>query len=121
MPRPNGRAALRFFEEEMDQRVHDRDHLERELSVAISEDAIRPYFQPVVNLYTRNVVGFESVPRWIHPTLGEIARDRFIPIAENNGSIHDLSEHGFKRHACRELPHNGRATSNCRSTFSPAS
>jgi len=93
------RAALRFFEEDMDQRVRDRDYLELELRAAISEDTIRPYFQPVADLNTRSIVGFEVVPRWSHPTLGEIAPERFISIAEDNGSIHELSER-LLSHAC---------------------
>jgi diguanylate cyclase (GGDEF)-like protein len=93
------RSAIRFFEAAMDRRIRERDELDRELSLAISRDLIRPYYQPVVNLRTRKVVGFEAVPRWIHPSLGEIAPQRFIPIAENNGAIHDLSER-LLRHAC---------------------
>jgi diguanylate cyclase (GGDEF)-like protein len=93
------RSAVRFFEAGMDRRIRERDELDRELRIAISRDTIRPYYQPVVNSSTRKVVGFESVPRWIHPSLGEIAPHRFIPIAENNGLIHDLSER-LLRHAC---------------------
>ena len=93
------RSALRFFEEGMDRRIRERDELDRELRIAISCDVIRPYYQPVVNLSTRTVIGFEAVPHWIHPSLGEISLQRFIPIAENNGTIHDLSER-LLRHAC---------------------
>jgi EAL domain-containing protein (putative c-di-GMP-specific phosphodiesterase class I) len=66
--------------------------LEQELRVAVTEGTIRPFYQPVVDLKTGNVVGFEMIPRWEHPRLGEVSHERFIPIAEDNGSIHDLSE-----------------------------
>jgi diguanylate cyclase (GGDEF)-like protein len=85
------RSALRFFEDEMDRRVRERDQLERELQLAISQGSIQPLFQPVVSLSTGRVVAFEAIPRWVHPHLGEIARERFIPISEDNGSIHELS------------------------------
>ncbi|HLX44810.1 MAG TPA: EAL domain-containing protein [Bryobacteraceae bacterium] len=83
----------------MDRRVGERDQLERELRLAIAHDMIRPFFQPVVNLSNRKTVGFEAVPRWFHLSLGEIPPERFIPIAEDNGSIHILSEQLLK-HAC---------------------
>jgi len=86
------RSALRFFEEEMDRRVQERDRLDRDLRAAIAADMIRPFFQPVVDLKTRNVVGFEATPRWIQSSMGEISADRFIPVAEENGLIHGLFE-----------------------------
>jgi diguanylate cyclase (GGDEF)-like protein len=93
------RSALRFFEEEMDRRVHDRDRLDRDLRVAIAENLIQPFFQPVVDLKSRNVIGFEAIPRWIDASLGEIPMDRFIPVAEENGLIHELFE-GLLKQAC---------------------
>lgn len=93
------RSALRFFEQGMDRRVRERDQLERELRLAIAHDIIRPFFEPVVNLSDRRIVGFEAVPRWFHSSFGEIPPERFIPIAEDNGSIHVLSEQLLK-HAC---------------------
>jgi diguanylate cyclase (GGDEF)-like protein len=86
------RSALRFFEEEMDRRVQERDQLDRDLRAAITADIIRPFFQPVVDLKTKNVIGFEVIPRWIDASLGEIKLDRFIPVAEENGLIHELFE-----------------------------
>lgn len=86
------RSALRFFEEEMDRHVRDRDRLDRALRVAIATNVIHPFFQPVVDLKTGNVLGFEAVPRWIDTEMGEIPPDRFIPLAEENGLIHDLFE-----------------------------
>jgi predicted signal transduction protein with EAL and GGDEF domain len=91
------RSALRFFEAEMDRRVHERDQLERDLRAAISGDMIRPFFQPVVDLKTKDVRGFEAIPRWVDPAMGEIPLDRFIPVAEENGLIHELFERILKQ------------------------
>jgi len=93
------RSALRFFEAEMDRRVQERDRLDRDLRVAIAADMIRPVFQPVVNLNTRKVTGFEAIPRWIDDSMGEIPFERFIPVAEENGLIHELFERLLKQ-AC---------------------
>jgi diguanylate cyclase (GGDEF)-like protein len=91
------RSALRFFEEEMDRRVQERDQLDRDLRAAIRADTIQPFFQPVVDLKTNHVIGFEAIPRWLDASLGEIPLERFIPVAEENGTIHDLFEHLLKQ------------------------
>ena len=93
------RSAVRFFEEEMDKRVQERQWLEQELRAAVSAGSIRPYFQPSVHLTSGKIIGFEAVPRWVHPTFGEIAPERFIPIAEESGLIHELGEQ-ILRQAC---------------------
>jgi diguanylate cyclase (GGDEF)-like protein len=93
------RSALRFFEEEMDRQVHERAAMERDLRAALADDAIQPFYQPSADLRTQRVVGFEAVPRWIHPVHGEIPPERFIPIAEDVGLIHELAER-LLRSAC---------------------
>jgi diguanylate cyclase (GGDEF)-like protein len=98
------RSALRFFEGEMDRRVQERDRLDRELRAAIAADTIRPFFQPVVDLKTKNVIGFEVIPHWIDASLGEIKLDRFIPVAEENGLIHELFERILKK-SCAAAAH----------------
>lgn len=98
------RSALRFFEEDMDRQVQARAEMERELRAAVAADAIQPLYQPSADLKTQRVVGFEAVPRWIHPVLGEIPPERFIPIAEDVGLMHELSER-LLRAACRAAMH----------------
>ena len=85
------RSALRFFEEQMDRSVRERDLVEQELRTALAEGSIVTVYQPTVDLKTRRLVGFEATPRWTHATLGEIPAARFIPIAEETGLIHDLA------------------------------
>ena len=86
------RSAVRFFEDDMDKRVQERHGLEQELRIAVANESIRAYFQPSVQLKTKRVVGFEALPRWIHSSYGEIMRERFIPIAEECGLIHQLAD-----------------------------
>jgi diguanylate cyclase (GGDEF)-like protein len=93
-------SALRFFDGEMDRFVREREQLEGELRAAVAAEHIRPYFQPLVNLKTQEIVGFEALARWTHPELGEIEPDRFISIAEDTGLIHQLSEQLLRR-ACQ--------------------
>ncbi|TJZ78998.1 EAL domain-containing response regulator [Chitiniphilus eburneus] len=62
-----------------------------ELSDALAANQIRPYFQPKVDVRTGVVKGVEALARWLHPDLGMIAPDHFIPMAEQGGLIHALT------------------------------
>jgi PAS domain S-box-containing protein len=64
---------------------------EADLHRAIAEDEIRPAFQPLIELRTGQLSGFEVLARWHHRELGEIAPDDFIPEFERNGLIDQLS------------------------------
>ena len=65
---------------------------ERDLSEALERDEIVPYFQPLVELRSGKLTGFEVLARWKHPALGMIPPDRFIPLAEKTGLIGDLTD-----------------------------
>ena len=62
-----------------------------ELQQAIKQLHIVPFFQPKVDLQTREVIGVEALARWIHPEKGIIPPDHFIDLAEQNNLIHDLT------------------------------
>jgi diguanylate cyclase (GGDEF)-like protein len=85
-------STVRFFEEEMDRSVRERNMIERDLRQAVGTDALRPWYQPIVDLKSGEVIAFEALARWSHPKLGEIAPDRFIPIAESSGLIRELGD-----------------------------
>jgi diguanylate cyclase (GGDEF)-like protein len=85
-------SAVRFFEEDMDRHVRERDAIERDLAAAIGTAALRPWYQPIIDLKTGAVIEFEALARWSHPVHGDVPPDRFIPIAENCGLIRELSD-----------------------------
>jgi diguanylate cyclase (GGDEF)-like protein len=87
-----GASTMRFFEKEMDVKIRERDFLERELRAAIGTDALRPFYQPVIDLKSGKVTGFEALAHWTHATLGELPPERFIPIAEECGLIAALTD-----------------------------
>ena len=94
------RTATRFFDDEMDRYVRERETMERELRKAVAAEDIRPEFQPLVDLTTKQIIGFEALARWDHKELGEIPPERFIPIAEDCGLIGELGDQLLRR-ACR--------------------
>jgi diguanylate cyclase (GGDEF)-like protein len=94
-------SAMRFFEPEMDATIRERDQLERALRAALGTTALRTEYQPLIDLKTGRIEGFEALARWTHGELGEIEPDRFIPIADDCGLIGPLTEH-LLRKACRD-------------------
>jgi diguanylate cyclase (GGDEF)-like protein len=96
-----GRSALRFFETDMDGHVQERDKLERELRAAIEAGEIQPFYQPLMDLKSGRIRGFEALARWTGPNLKTIGPDRFIPIAEDTGLIGPLTDMMLER-ACTD-------------------
>jgi len=62
-----------------------------EIRQALESDAVVPCFQPIVELRTGNLAGFEVLARWQHPSLGLILPENFISLAEENGLIGELT------------------------------
>ena len=71
------------------------------------------YFQPKIDLRTREVIGAEALVRWNHPTLGVLAPDRFIPLAETSGLIQQFTPLVLSRALteCRRWAAHGAAIS----------
>ena len=59
---------------------------------ALKDDALEPCFQPLVELHTSRVVGFEVLARWRHPQLGLVLPENFISLAEENGLVGQLMQ-----------------------------
>ncbi|OZA84690.1 MAG: hypothetical protein B7X76_06320 [Azorhizobium sp. 39-67-5] len=92
-------GSYRFFEPAMDEELKRSRRLQRDLNGAITGNAIVPHYQPLVRLADGEVVGFEVLARWNHPTQGFIAPDVFISIAEDSALIGQLTESVLKQ-AC---------------------
>lgn len=68
-----------------------------ELRKALEADEIVAYFQPLVELRTGLLTGFEALARWRHPVHGSIPPDVFIPLAEDTGLINPLTRNLLRR------------------------
>jgi diguanylate cyclase (GGDEF)-like protein len=87
-----GRGRYCFFDRSMDERLQQRVELEAEMAGAIAAGQIIPYYQPIVDLDTGAVIGFEVLARWQHPKWGLLLPDIFVPIAEDTGNIADMAD-----------------------------
>jgi diguanylate cyclase (GGDEF)-like protein/PAS domain S-box-containing protein len=81
--------------------LSERLDIENELRRALEGQTLHVHYQPIVDVLTGVVVGFEALARWQHPRLGPVSPAKFIPIAEEAGLIEQLGE-CVLRMACRE-------------------
>jgi EAL domain-containing protein (putative c-di-GMP-specific phosphodiesterase class I)/PAS domain-containing protein len=95
------RGTWRFFEPEMDARMQARRQLELDLRRALAAGEFHLLYQPLINLVSGRIAGFEALLRWRHPGRGLVSPADFIPLAEETGLILPLGE-WVVREACRE-------------------
>jgi diguanylate cyclase (GGDEF)-like protein len=88
----DGRGTFRFFEPAMDLQMQTRHIMEQDLRKALSAGEFELYYQPVVNLASNEISGFEALIRWNHPEKGMVAPAIFIPLAEEIGFIVPIGE-----------------------------
>ena len=99
-----GKGKWSLYESAMRAAALERLELDRDLHHALDKEELRLLYQPVVELKTNVIVGFEALIRWNHPTLGVIEPDSFISIAESNGTIVEVGR-WILAEACRTGAH----------------
>jgi diguanylate cyclase (GGDEF)-like protein len=95
----DGRGRYCFFMPEMDARMQARRTLEIDLRKALVAGEFELFYQPLINLKTGSVIGFEALMRWFHPHRGMVAPSDFIPLAEEIGLLVPLGGWALRR-AC---------------------
>lgn len=95
-----GRGTARFFEPQMDQWLREKRALQRDLHAAVAQHQLTVFYQPQADI-GGEVIGFEALLRWSHPTHGNVPPSVFIPIAEESSLILELGE-WVLRTACKE-------------------
>jgi diguanylate cyclase (GGDEF)-like protein len=87
-----GRGKVCVYTREMEEASKRLARIEQALRRAVSAGEVEPHFQPIVNLKTRQTVGFECLARWTDRDLGFVSPAVFIPIAEERGIIGSLTQ-----------------------------
>jgi len=86
-----GRNAYAWFDKELEREIADRLKLEEDIRAGIKAGEFVPFFQPLVDLNSRQIIGFEALARWRSPTRGLVEAETFIETAERTGLISPLT------------------------------
>ncbi len=99
----NGRARHEFFDTKMHANIIDRLQLEADLRIAVErQEGFVLHYQPIINLKSGRLTGFEALVRWNHPSRNILYPLEFISLAEETGLIYPLTD-WILREACRQL------------------
>ncbi len=88
----SGRNNFKFFDSDMHMRIQSHLEVTNDLRLAIKNNHLLPYYQPIMHIAENRISGFEALARWNHKEKGIISPGVFIPIAEESGLIEDLGQ-----------------------------
>ena len=97
-----GKSRFKVFNQKMHDQALKLMALETDLRRAVDLKEFMVYYQPIVDLSTRTISGFEALVRWFHPELGFISPADFVPLAEDTGLIYAIDNFVLEE-ACRQV------------------
>lgn len=86
-----GRNAIAWFDEELERELSERLKLEEDIRKGVRTGEFVPFFQPLVDLSSRQIIGFEALARWRSPSRGLVEAESFIETAERTGLVGPLT------------------------------
>ncbi|MCW9026756.1 MAG: GGDEF domain-containing phosphodiesterase, partial [Thiovulaceae bacterium] len=99
----SGKNTFEFYTKDMAEKTYENLSMVSKLKNSLQNKELQIYFQPQVDLKTKQIMGCEALLRWHHKDLGNVSPEIFIPIAEKQGLIIELGnfvlEESFKKYA----------------------
>jgi len=92
----SGRSTYRFYTQEMTEKAYERVILETKLREAVKNNEFILYYQPLINIGTHKVIGYEALVRWIDINGKMTHPDKFISIVEQTGLIIEIGKVALK-------------------------
>jgi diguanylate cyclase (GGDEF)-like protein len=97
-----GRNRTCFFTKEMNTKLQKNKEVLTDLTESLTENHFELYYQPLLTIDNKVLVGAEALIRWHHPIKGLISPDKFITIAEQSGLINQLGD-WILNQTCRQI------------------
>lgn len=88
----HGPSAIRAFSPDTPRRARSQSDLRTEVSMALENGQIQPWYQPQISTDTGKVTGFEALARWSHPVRGILNPDTFLPLIEEASLMERLGQ-----------------------------
>jgi diguanylate cyclase (GGDEF)-like protein len=98
----HGKARFETFDIKMRSHAFSRLEMEQDLRTALENGEFQLYYQPIISIKSNQLVSFEALIRWIHPTRGLLLPNEFLPIAEESGLILPIDKWVLNE-ACSQL------------------
>jgi diguanylate cyclase (GGDEF)-like protein len=86
----SGRGRAEMFDETLRQQLHSRAELEAAIATGLADGEMQVAYQPVIDVATDRVIGYEALIRWERPGVGLVPPDEFIPVAEGSRLIGEV-------------------------------
>ena len=96
------KQRIAFYDQTLQERLIRETQMRNQVQQALEDRQFHLYVQPKVDMRTGEVIGAESLIRWIHPEFGFIPPDQFIPLLEEAGEIYPLDKYVWED-TCRLL------------------
>ena len=97
-----GLNNIRFYDQSLDLKQQELTSLQHDLKIAIENNELELYYQPIVSIHNNTLNAVEALIRWNHPTKGLIMPDKYIPMATESGLITKVGW-WVAREVCKQL------------------
>ena len=92
-----GKERFAVYDDALRNTLVEEQMVNREMELALESGQFVVYMQPIYDMSTNQLIGAETMPRWVHPTKGIIEPDHFLPIFEKNGFITKLDRYIWEK------------------------
>jgi diguanylate cyclase (GGDEF)-like protein len=92
LAKSKARGTVEIFDERLRDEIHQETDFKVAMAAAIANNELELHYQPVLDLPSGQITGFEALARWQRPGHGMVGPDQFIPLAESSGLIIDIGQ-----------------------------
>jgi diguanylate cyclase (GGDEF)-like protein/PAS domain S-box-containing protein len=92
LAKEKGKNTYQVYHTGMTSSISRKMILEQGLYSALQDNELFLHYQPIINIKTNTIMGFEALVRWNHPTYGLVSPAEFIPVAEDAGLIFSIGK-----------------------------